>query len=191
MCKLLLSILILCASSSFGQHANPQLNVIYGEEHIFTIETPDGWINDKAAASKIGLVSFFYSRLDSENKEKSYMFAMGYDKDAQNKNLKSFVAGDLSTFKKKYPNSTHEVIEVGTTGGIINATMYSFDNLTDRFKEEVIYMETEYSILVFSFAAFNQKDYDSYQPIFNNFVGSFSYKGNNPKPYLDWVKSQN
>ena len=98
--------------------------------------------------------------------------------------------GDLRKLKKKYPALAYEEIAIGASGGIINAKMYAFDNLSDRYREEVIYMETKESILVFSFSAFTEMDYESYQPVFDKFVSSFNYRGNDPKPFLDWKKEQ-
>jgi len=182
--------LIYCINSvAFGQ-TQPEVNVIYGDHHIFTINTPDGWTNDKEMAQSIGLVSFFYSKADKDSNQKSHMYAMGYDKDENNKDLTSFINGDIKNFKKKYPDLTYEEVKIGTTGGIIDGKMLSFDNLTDRYKEEVIYMETNESILVFIFSTFTEKDYNDYQTIFDSFIGSFNYRGNNPQPYLDWVKSK-
>jgi hypothetical protein len=170
--------------------STPEINVIYGDNHIFTVETPEGWINDKEAASTIKLVSFFYAKSDSMKPKKSYVYAMGYDKDAQNRDLKSFMEGDLRKLQKKYPALVYEEIAIGASGGIINAKMYAFDNLSDRYREEVIYMETKESILVFSFSAFTEIDYESYQPDFDKFVSSFNYRGNDPKPFLEWKNEQ-
>ncbi len=190
--KTLLIHLVLLDTCVFalGQ-TKPEINVIYGEEHIFTVETPQNWINDKKAAESIGLVSFFYSKDDKDKAKKSYFYAMGYDKDEHNSDLATFMAGDLKTFKKKYPDLTYEEIKVGVTGGVIDGRMLSFDNLSDRYREEVIYMETEYSILVFSFSTFTKEDYLNYQPVFDAFTSSFKYRGNDPKPYLEWLKSRN
>ncbi|MEQ8415835.1 MAG: hypothetical protein RIB71_15260 [Imperialibacter sp.] len=183
---LLLSFLTL---NSVAQ-SQPETNVIYGDRHIFTVSTPDGWVNDKQLASKIGLASFFYAKADADKKPKSYMYAIGYDKSPDNKNLESFVNGDIKNFKGKYPDLTFEQIDVGKSGAIIDATMLSFANLGDRFKEEVIYLETELSVIVFSFSTFNKSDYLNYQPVFDQLVGSFNYRGADPKPFLEWQKKQ-
>lgn len=186
---LVLLIAAILAFNSFGQ-AQAEVNVIYGEKHIFTVLTPEGWVNDKEAASKIGLVSLMYSSADTNKTPKSHMYAKGYDKDKNNKNLKSFLNGDIANFRKKYPNLSYEQIEIGKSGAIIDATMLSFSNLEDRYKEEVIYLETEFSVLVFVFSTFSEHDYINYQPIFDQFVASFNYRGSNPKPFLDWQKQQ-
>jgi len=186
----ILSLFALLTFNSFGQN-QPEMNVIYGDQHIFTISTPEGWINDKEAASTIGLVSFFYNKDDAKKNLKSHMYAMGYDKDENNKDLESFMNGDIANFKKKYPNLTYEQIETGKSGAIIDAQMLSYSNLEDRFKEEVLYLETEFSILVFVFSTFSEQEYKNYQPVFDQLIGSFNYRGNNPKPFLEWQKSQN
>ena len=192
MTRLLFFGFILLASVAKGQSTEPkpETNVIYGTNHIFTIETPEGWVNDKQYAIKIGMVSFFYPKLDTTKGGKVHLFAMGYDKDEYNKDLTSFVNGDLETFKKKYPDFTHEKIDIRITGGIINAVMYSFGNLSDRFKEEVVYLETDSSVLVITYAASSEQNYLNYQPVFDNFLASFNYRGTDPKPYLEWLKSR-
>lgn len=174
---------------SIGQD-KPEINIIYGDKHIFTVATPHGWVNDKAAASKIGLVSFFYAKADTNKNPKSHIYAMGYDKDENNKNLESFVDGDIINFRKKYPDLTYEQITIGKQGVIIDALMLSFSNLDDRYREEVIYLETAFSILVFVFSTFTEADYQRYQPVFDQFMASFTYRGHNPKPFLEWQKSQ-
>lgn len=189
--KALITLLIfaLFALNSFGQ-AQLEMNVIYGDRHIFTISTPEGWVNDKEAAARIGLVSFFYNKEDIDKNPKSHMYAMGYDKDEKNKDLKSFVNGDIANFKKRYPNLTYEQIETGKSGAIIDTQMLSSSNLEDRYKEEVVYLETEFSILVFVFSTFSEQDYLNYQPVFDQFMGSFNYRGNNPGPFLEWQKQK-
>jgi hypothetical protein len=191
------SILILATSIfNFGfaqseQKKNaPEINVVYGDKHIFTIETPEGWINDKDNAKKIGLVNFFYVRADSLIKQKSYLYANGYDKAATNETLEGFIKGDLETYHKKYPDYKYEIVNIEFTGGVKNGKLYSFSNLKDRYKEEVLYAETESTIIVFSFSATTEKDYKNYQSVFDAFVKSFNYRGDNPKPFLDYMNKK-
>jgi len=185
-----ISILSFAFKTSYCQVENPEINVVYGEKHIFTISTPKDWVNDKKSAKSIGLVCFFYAEKDASLKRKSYMYAHGYDKASSEENLEKFIKADLETYGKKYPDFKFENINLGFTGGIISAKMYTFFNLTDRFKEEVIYMETESSILIFVFSAQTENDYENYQPIFDQFVNSFNYRGDNPQPYLNYVNSK-
>jgi hypothetical protein len=166
---------------------NSEINVVYGAKHIFTVETPDNWINDKEFAKKIGLVCFFYSKTDSLVKQKSYLYAFGIDKARPEETLDSFIKGDLKKYRKKYPDFKYEVIDIGFTGGVKNGKLYSFSNLTDRYKEEVLYGETESSFLIFSFSATTGKDFENYRPVFDKFVNSFKYRGDNPKPFLDYM----
>lgn len=177
---------------SYGQDGNrPEMNVVYGENHIFTIETPSGWINDKTLAQKIGLVCFFYPSDEKELTNKNYFYANGIDKESPDETLEEFIRGDLEVFGKKYPDLTYEEIPIDFTGGLRNGVLLSFSNLTDRFKEEVLYGETDDSILIFSFAAMTEVAYQEYQPVFDGFISSFNYRGNNPKPFLDYMNNKN
>jgi hypothetical protein len=154
----------------FAQQAQkkkaPELNVVYGDKHIFTIETPEGWVNDKENAKKIGLVNFFYPKLNGSAKQRSYMYA---------------------NYQKKYPGYKYEIVKITFSGGVKDGKLYSFSNLKDRYKEEVLFAETESSIFVFSFSATNEKDYSKYQSVFDTFVKSFKYRGDNPKTFLDYM----
>jgi hypothetical protein len=185
-----LIILAICVpGNTYAQ--DKDMNVVYGDHHIFTIETPTNWINDKKAAQVINLTNFFYCADDKDKTPKSYMFANGIDKESKTENLTEFVEDDINIFLKKYPKAKYSKIEMGHTLPIINSIMISFDNLPDRYKEEVVYLETEETIIILSFAAFSEEDYQKYQKVFDvEFSGSFKYRGNNPKPFLDYMESK-
>ena len=175
-----------------GQNVNaPEINVVYGEKHIFTIETPDFFINDKEFAQKIGLVCFFYPKDEIDNSKKDYFYANGIDKKNQNETIETFIKADLKQFQEKYSELKYDSISIGFNGGLKNGIMYSFSNLTDRYKEEVLYAETDESFIIFSFAAMTKETYEKYQSVFDKFVSSFKYRGNNPQPFLDYLNNKN
>lgn len=173
-----------------GQIENaPEVNVVYGEKHIFTIETPKNWINDKNFAQKIGLVCFFYPENEKDKPGKNYFFANGIDKENAEETLADFIEADLEQFRNKYPYMTFETTPVEFSGELRNGVLYSFSNLKNRYMEEVLYVETDESFLIFSFAALTSDDYDKYQIVFDDFVVSFNYRGNNPKPFIEYFNS--
>lgn len=188
---LLITTISLIHGQTLAKPNTPELNVVYGEKHIFTVETPDGWINDKEFAQKIGLVCFFYAKADAQVGQKSYIYANGIDKEDPEETLDDFIVGDLKKFREKYPDLSYEKIDVAITGGVKGGILYSFANLSDRFKEEVLYIETDSSILVFSFSATTEDDYTKYQPVFDAFIQSFNYRGNSPQPFLDYMEKMN
>jgi hypothetical protein len=176
---------------TFGQNAkSPEINVVYGKKHIFTIETPDNWINDKDFAQKIGLVCFFYPKKEKNESKRNYFFANGIDKGSSKETIANFINGDLGQFRKKYPDMTFAKTPVEITGGLRNGILYSFSNLTDKYKEEILYGETDDSFLIFSFSALSSGDFELYQPVFDKFIASFKYRGNDPKPFLDYMNKK-
>lgn len=191
----LLQILLLTVLGGFisnvnGQDKTPEINVVYGDNHIFTIQTPTDWINDRKVAKEIGLVNFFYPVTDSLAKQKSYMYANGYDKKPSEQTLQNFIDADLKKYKKKYPSFKFERRDVGFNGTVKNGQLYSLSNLHDRFKEEVLFAETDESIIVFSFSATTAESYKEYQPVFDTFVSSFIFRGNNPKLFLEYMNKK-
>jgi hypothetical protein len=184
-------ILLSNTNLAFGQNeSTPEINVVYGKKHIFTIETPSNWINDKAYAEKIGLVCFFYPESDKSKSSKNYFYANGIDKDSPNETLENFIKGDLETYGEKYPKFTFEKLPIEITGGLRHGVLYSYSNLSDRFKEEVLYAETDDSFIIFSFSAKTNDEYEKYLAVFDEFIASFNYRGNNPKPFLEYMKNK-
>jgi hypothetical protein len=176
---------ILSTRISFTQD-KPEINVVYGDKYLFTIETPKNWVNDRDLANKIGLVCFFYEK-DETNKNLNYFYANGIDKKFQQDKLNDFIKSDVEVYNKKYPKMTYSVVPIGFTGGVRNGTLYSFSNLSDRYKEEVLYSETDDAYIIISFSASTKEKYEKNQPIFDKFIESFNYRGNNPKPFLDYM----
>ena len=181
----LLSELVICQEVA-NKNQN-EINVVHGQNHTFTIETPNGWINDKELAKQFGLVCFFYPLNDSISDFKNYMYALGIDKKSADETLEDFIKLDLKKFDTNYPDFKFDTIKVENTGGVINSKFYSFYNLSDRYKEEVLYSETDSSFIILSFAAKEKLDYDLYFPAFEFFVGSFNYRGNNPNSFLEYL----
>ncbi len=186
----LLATTLLLTLNVFTQ-TQPEINVVYGDKHIFTIETPTNWYNDKAAAQTIDLVCFFYPLSEKGETHTNYMYAHGIDKVPNDNILTEFIKNDIEVYKKKYPDFKYETVPVGVTGGLRNGVLYSFSNLSDRYKEEVLYSESDNSFIIFSYSALTEADYKKYQPVFDQFIGSFNYRGNNPQPFLDYMNSQN
>jgi hypothetical protein len=183
---ILLSFILFC-HLGIGHTQEKDINVIYGDHHLFTVETPDNWINDKGMASSFGLTNFFYCLKDNDKKPRSYMFANGIDKANEEESLQSFIDGDIKEFKLKYPNAQVTKGNLSHTPPIIDAILLSYDNLYDRYKEEVVYLETDNSFIILSFAAFSEDDYKNYSPVFDSeFIGKFQYLGNDPSPFLEW-----
>ena len=166
------------------------MNVIYGKKHILTVETPAGWVNDKEIAQKIGLTNLFYAKADTALMQKSYIYVNGYDKASTEETLQDFIDGDLQVYRQKYPDCKFEIEEVGRDGGVKNAILYSFFNLNDRYREEVLYSETESAVIILVFSATTQTDYKNYQSVFDDFIQSFTYRGDNPQPFLDYMNAQ-
>jgi len=171
------------------QNRTADINIVYGKKHILTIETPIGWINDKENAQKVGLTNFFYAMSDTSVNPKSYMYVQGVDKMDSTETLQDFISGDLQNYRKKDPDFKYEIIEAEFNGGTKDVKSYSFSNLNDRYKEDVIYLETETAIIVFAFSATTKKDYENYQSVFDAFIMSFKYRGDNPKPFLDYMNN--
>jgi hypothetical protein len=169
-------------------NSKAEVNLIHGSSHIFTVETPNGWINDKELAKQFGLICFFYPLLDSTSDFTIYMYAIGFDKLGPDDNLEGYIRSDLGKFSVKHPNMKYDTFEIAKAGGIINAKYYSFYNLSDRFKEEVLYSETDSAFIILSFTAKEKSNFEEYFSDFEKLINSFKYLGNDPASYLNLLE---
>ncbi len=151
--------------------------IIHGDKHVFKVETPHDWVRDTESAQKSGLVAFFYPK-EFVTWNKVYAFAHGYDK-TEGETLKTFKENNISRMRKRYPEM--EVNENKAVGNppILRSTMLTFTNLTDRYKEEAVYLETETSFVVLVYAASTKDYFDKYVNGFDEFIQNFKYLGTN------------
>ena len=169
---------------AFAKENAPELNIIHGKHHLFSVETPKGWINDKQRARSMNLVSLFYPKDDTTRGNNVFIYAMGYDKQDSNETLDDFITADIVTFKQQNPKLTYKKLMGVGLGAILNSEAYAFENLEHRFKEEVIYMETKHTIIVLVFSALSKKSYKQNVKLFDSFITSFNFRGHDPQPFL-------
>ena len=157
-----------------GQTYNlDSLTLIHGEGHVFKVETPQGWIRDTKTAEQMGLIAMFYP--EELKWQQVYAFAHGYGK--ENGNLDLFIQSDLKSFAQRYPEMTYKEIRSAGKPPILASKLISFSNLSDRFKEEVLYLETETAIITLVFAASTQEIYNLHVRGFDDFIKSFQFLG--------------
>ncbi len=180
---LFLLILFFWISVVQGQQIPDNVNVAKGQKYVFTVESPEGWYNDKSMARQFGLDCFFYPPQDTLDDLKNYIYILGVSKKNPEINLDSFIIKDLKKFTDEFPEVTYDTVPVKSGDGIINSKYYSFTNLGDRYREEVLYSEADSSFIIITFTTKGKEDFEAYFPLFKSFVNSFQYQGNDPKAY--------
>jgi len=139
----------------------PEKNVIgmvYGEKHVFTVMTPNGWVLDRKVAKENNLGSFFYPE-SSITPIITYMYAQGWDKDSVNPNIDVFIKGDIETFKTSNPKLIASNIETIITHDSSRALIYEFKNLDNAAGECVAYIDVPSTICVLVYSSKDIKEY--------------------------------
>ena len=165
----------------------PQVNILYGDKYVFTMETPKNWINDYLFAYKVGLESFFYSNSDLKKVQKSYFYAKGVDKSESSESLNKFIKKDIDNFKKIKSDLKYKSIKANFSDDIKNSKIYMFSNLPGYYMKEKVYLETDKAFIIFCFSARTMQNYKDYKPIFNKFIDSFSYLGDDPNLFKNEI----
>lgn len=180
--SLLIFSLILCLTTLVFHQINAQNNtiIVSGKNYAFTIETPINWVNDTILAKNFRLNCFFYPASDNSSELNSYMYPLGINKLKSDETLKDFLEKDSVAFRLKHPNFKIQTTPLKNKAGIINSLRFTYSNLEERYKEEVVYNETDSAFIIIAFSAIDQNDYDRYLSVFDSLLCSFEFKGSIP-----------
>lgn len=163
-----------------GVIAEPEKVVIYGENHIFTIDRAENWILDRELAASQQLGSFFYPE-DNKSKTETYFYAHGWEKPNEDSTLAEFIESNISQIKRSFPHATYTKEKQEASGAIREAWLYTYENMGNRFKEEVIYLESDTTVINLVFSAKSEDSYKKYVKDFNQMAFSFKYLSSDPE----------
>ena len=86
----------------FGQD-NMNTGIIYGDDHVYSLTAPEGWVLDNSSGVEQGLYAVFYKIGDSWDKAETVMYTNTASlKDKAHKTLEQLIKYDLDNFKKEY-----------------------------------------------------------------------------------------
>ncbi|MEE4246042.1 MAG: hypothetical protein V2I33_11565 [Kangiellaceae bacterium] len=160
--------------------AEPEKVIIYGDNHIFTVDRAENWILDRELAASQGIGSFFYPA-DNGSKTETYFYATGWEKPRKDSTLSEFIESNISQIKQRFPDVTYKKVKQGTSGAIRQAWMYTYENMGNRFKEEVIYLESDTTVINLVFSTKSEASYKKYVKDFDKMSSSFEYLSSDPE----------
>lgn len=160
--------------------AEPEKVVIYGDTHIFTVDRAENWILDRELAASQGIGSFFYPA-DNGSKTETYFYATGWEKPSKDSTLSEFIETNISQIKQSFPNVAYKKVKQGASGAIRQAWMYTYENMGNRFKEDVIYLESDTTVINLVFSTKSEVSYKKYVKDFDKMASSFEYLSSDPE----------
>lgn len=86
----------------FGQD-HMKTGIIYGENHVYSLTAPDGWVLDNNSGVSQGIYAVFYREGESWEKAETVMYTNTASlEDRAHKTLDQLIKYDLDNFKKEY-----------------------------------------------------------------------------------------
>jgi len=162
----------------------------YGENHVFTIEIPDGWFND-AENAKIAGLPYLLRPKHEKNFNYTYIYAAGDGSVKANTKLDTVVQRGIDGFKERYGNIWvqkgivfHNKENKYLTGKV---KLVEYANIPEKFgkyKESVFYIQAHKSVVIIVFSSKSKSDYDHLFKDFEKVINSFYFVSDNPKSVL-------
>ena len=84
--------------------------MLYGDNHVFFVKAPEGWVSDNNSGVNQGLHAVFYPKGGSWEKSPTVMYARGVDIDTTS-TLEDFIENDIGNFKKDFPGMKIEELD--------------------------------------------------------------------------------
>jgi hypothetical protein len=165
--------------------------IIYGDAHVFTVDTPSGWTLDRELAKRNGLVHMIYPSSESALIE-NYIYAIGWGRDSGNENIEKFIEADIKQFKDLFPGIKDAELKIqGTrkpnkylTGKMKLIEFTNFPKSSGKYAESVFYCETNKSIITIAFSSHTSDSHDKYFPAYQAVINSFNFISDSPQEFF-------
>jgi len=179
--KLLLSIL-LCAVLTIAFVAEAQAaegregntGIMYGDDHAFFINEPEGWVLDNKSGASQGLYAVFYPRDESWREAVAVMYVNTAKREAS-KTFSRFIEDDIARFKQDNPNIRVDKAPTITTSDGRKAIVRYFTGDQWGNSEAVAYIEEETIFVLIVLTSQTKEAFESAKPAFRKLVKSYSF----------------
>ena len=175
-------LLVLCSVGQAQQNtekpADNNSGVIYGQDHVFVLTAPKGWVLDNKSGVSQGLQAVFYPEGSSWKSGTVVMYANAYHKiNALEETLEKVVAGDVAEFKKK--SDKLKVVEAASlpTRKDHKAVVRYFEGDTFGNSEAIAYLDEAKVVVMLVLSARTKKEFEAALPAFNELVSSYLFLG--------------
>jgi len=151
--------------------------ILYGDDHVFSLTAPSGWILDNTSGFSQGLHAVFYPTGGSWQNSKVVMYAKGSSKDlAKNQTIQEFMSYDSAQFVAhrkpvRIVDSTPIALADGRTA-YVRRFIYSQNEI-------IAYIDEPKIVAMIVLTARSSDDCKAAVPQFNELVRSYNYLGDN------------
>jgi hypothetical protein len=149
--------------------------IVYGDDHAFIIEAPDGWVLDNQAGVQNGLHAVFYKKGSSWKDGTVVMYAnTAHKSNKGSESLDALIKTDFDRFKSH--SSDIRMIDAGKVKiGKKEAVIKKFVGDKWGNYETVAYIDESKIISILVMTSRNKKEFDDSYPSFIQLVKSYTF----------------
>jgi hypothetical protein len=162
------------ASAGGGEHAG---GIVYGKDHAFNVQAPQGWVLDNQSGVAQGLHAVFYPKGSSWEGSPVIMYAQVVGKrDAGSDTLEKVIRNDISYFRERSKNlnvtdaGQLPTAEDGKTAAVRYFTGDAYNN-----HEAIAYNDGTTVVVLLILSSKTQKGFEESLPAFRELVKSYRF----------------
>ncbi|MFW2331566.1 MAG: hypothetical protein ACN4E2_04645 [Nitrospinota bacterium] len=196
---LLSTIIVLLSTNVFANDTG----TIWGENYLYSLEAPKGWVLDTVSGKSNGLQAVFYPKGGSWADSKAVMYTNVAVKKSGQNNIEEFINYSLSEIKVTSPTVT--VKDLGTRSVnnkkiVLKEWLHNERRHSQEQHEMVAYIEESKVIVLMVLTSKNQGEYKKSIKALRALVESYMFHSDNPdykavseaqlKPLIEVAKKQ-
>jgi hypothetical protein len=149
--------------------------LIYGPNHSYFLDAPDGWVLDNVNGKAQGLHAVFYPKDNNWQNSPGVIYTKAIGKDSIYPNIKEYIAKDLEMFKRESPNIVARFKSDVKLEN--NKTAKIYDWIGDKWGnyESTAYIDENKVIVIIVYTCRDIKFYKTNYDKFINVIKSYSF----------------
>jgi len=162
----------------FGQE-NMKTGIIYGDNHVYSLTAPDGWILDNNSGISQGIYAVFYREGESWEKAETVMYTNTASlEDKAHKTLDQLIKYDLDNFKKEYSDILiFDANDIVVKENVIAKVKYLSGKSYGNY-ESIAYISEGKTGIMIIMSSRTKQGFDNSLPAFESLVKSYFFMTN-------------
>ena len=154
--------------------------IMYGEDHVFAIKLPQGWVVNPEIGKRLGLHAVMYPEDSSWRDSVVTMYSSFVHKRKDTNTLKAIIEEDIAGYRKESANlKIKDVASIPVGDGKERAVVKYFSGDSGGNFDAVAYIEENKVVVTLVLNSRTEKDFQSALPAFRQLVGSYRFISEN------------
>lgn len=160
--------------------ADPRYGILYGDDHAFGFEAPNGWKLDVSSGVDQGLKAVLYLADSSWRDSPVIAYPRAYSKREKIRTVEAVFQDVLANLRAEEPGISATAAGTVLTAGKRTGFIYRFSGQANGTVEASAYFDEEKTVNYFVYSARSKAEFDKHYAEFLALARSYSYMGSKP-----------